>query len=82
VIASLGVYGVLAYSVSQRTREIGVRIALGATPGSVLRLIVREGTNVVLIGIGTGLVAGWRLAEPCPLWCSACPCEIQPPSCR
>jgi len=63
VIASLGVYGVLAYSVSQRTREIGVRIALGATPGSVLRLIVREGMNVVLIGIGSGLVAGLALGR-------------------
>jgi putative ABC transport system permease protein len=63
VIASLGVYGVLAYSVSQRTREIGVRIALGATPGSVLRLIVREGMNFVLIGIGSGLVAGLALGR-------------------
>jgi putative ABC transport system permease protein len=63
VIASLGVYGVLAYSVSQRTREIGVRLALGATPGSVLRLIVREGMNVVLIGIGSGLVAGLALGR-------------------
>jgi putative ABC transport system permease protein len=63
VIASLGVYGVLAYSVSQRTREIGVRIALGATPGSVLCLIVREGMNVVLVGIGSGLVAGLALGR-------------------
>jgi putative ABC transport system permease protein len=63
VIASLGVYGVLAYSVSQRTREIGVRIALGATPGSVLRLIVREGMNVVLVGIGSGMVAGLALGQ-------------------
>jgi len=63
VIASLGVYGVLAYSVSQRTREIGVRMALGATSGSVLRLLVREGMNVVLVGIGTGLLTGLALGR-------------------
>jgi ABC-type antimicrobial peptide transport system permease subunit len=48
---------VLAYSVTQRTREIGLRIALGAQPGSVLRLVVSEGMKVALIGICAGLVA-------------------------
>jgi putative ABC transport system permease protein len=63
LIASIGIYGVLAYSVSQRTNEIGVRMALGATPRGVLRLIVREGMKVVLIGIGTGLVGGLALGR-------------------
>jgi putative ABC transport system permease protein len=63
LIASIGVYGVLAYSVSQRTSEIGVRMALGATPHGVLRLIVGEGMKVVLIGIGTGVVAGLALGR-------------------
>jgi len=58
LIASIGIYGVLAYSVSQRTGEIGVRMALGATPRGVLRLIVGEGMKVVLIGIGAGLAGG------------------------
>jgi putative ABC transport system permease protein len=63
LIASIGIYGVLAYSVSQRTREIGVRMALGATPRGVLGLIVSEGMKVVSVGIGTGLIAGLALGR-------------------
>jgi putative ABC transport system permease protein len=63
LIASIGIYGVLAYSVSQRTGEIGVRMALGATPRVVLRLIVGEGMKVALIGIGTGVVGGLALGR-------------------
>jgi putative ABC transport system permease protein len=56
LIAAIGIYAVLAYSVTQRTREIGVRIALGAQPGSVLQLVVSEGMKVGLSGIGIGLI--------------------------
>ncbi|MBV8051576.1 MAG: ABC transporter permease, partial [Acidobacteriaceae bacterium] len=56
VIAAIGTYAVLAYSVTQRTREIGLRIALGAHPGSVLRLVVAEGMKVGVIGVGSGLL--------------------------
>jgi putative ABC transport system permease protein len=63
LIASVGIYGVLAYSVSQRTGEIGVRMALGATPRDALRLIIREGITVVLIGIGAGLLGGLALGR-------------------
>ena len=56
LIAAIGIYAVLAYSVTQRMREIGLRIALGATPASVLRLIVSEGMKVALIGICAGLL--------------------------
>jgi putative ABC transport system permease protein len=57
LIAAIGIYAVLAYSVTQRTREIGLRIALGAQPAGVLRLVVSEGMKVGMAGIAIGLVA-------------------------
>jgi predicted permease len=53
-LAAVGIYGLIAYSVAQRTREMGIRIALGAMPGDVLRLVVREGASLALIGIVIG----------------------------
>jgi putative ABC transport system permease protein len=63
LIAAIGIYGVLAYSVNQRTREIGLRMALGATPRSVLQLIVSQGMKVVLIGVAIGLIGGLALGR-------------------
>jgi ABC-type antimicrobial peptide transport system permease subunit len=63
VMASLGVYGVMAYVGSQRTREIGVRVALGATRGQILRLMMRDGVVVVGLGLGAGLVLALWLAR-------------------
>jgi putative ABC transport system permease protein len=62
LLAAIGVYGVLAYLVARRTREIGVRIALGARPGSVLRLVVGQSLRVAALGITIGVAAAVLLA--------------------
>jgi predicted permease len=59
VLAAVGVYGIVAYAVERRTREIGIRVALGARSGQVLALLAREGGRVILAGIVLGLLAAW-----------------------
>jgi ABC-type antimicrobial peptide transport system permease subunit len=56
VLGVVGVYGVTSYLVTQRTREVGVRLALGAQPSQVVGLVVRQGMTVAAIGLGGGLV--------------------------
>jgi putative ABC transport system permease protein len=63
VLAAIGVYGVMSYSVRERTQEIGVRIALGATGQSVVRLIVGQALRLVFVGVALGLGAAMLLAR-------------------
>jgi predicted permease len=62
-LAAIGLYGVMSYAVSRRTREIGIRMALGARPGAVERLILRQGMLLTLIAIALGWPAAWMLAN-------------------
>jgi predicted permease len=63
VLASIGIYGVVAYVVSQRTQEIGIRMALGASRTSVMGMILRQGAVMALVGVGAGLLASLALTR-------------------
>jgi predicted permease len=63
VLATVGLYGVMSYAVSRRTREIGIRMAMGAQPGTVERLVLRQGLVLILIAVTLGWPAAWMLAK-------------------
>jgi len=63
VLAALGLYGVVAYAAGQRTQEFGIRIALGAQPSDVLRLVLGQGIRLVITGVAIGLAATLLLGK-------------------
>ncbi len=63
VLSLVGLYAVVSFSVAERTQELGLRVALGATPGSVLRLVLADGLRLVSIGVGLGLAVAFVLAR-------------------
>jgi ABC-type antimicrobial peptide transport system permease subunit len=63
VLALAGIYGTMSYAVAQRTREVGIRVALGAQGGDVLKLVVGEGMKLIVVGIGVGLLGAFLLTR-------------------
>jgi ABC-type antimicrobial peptide transport system permease subunit len=63
ILAAVGIYGVMSFAVSRRTREIGIRMAMGAQPGAVKRLVMRQGMTLTVVAVALGWPAAWMLAK-------------------
>jgi putative ABC transport system permease protein len=63
LLAAVGIYGVISYTVAQRTQEIGLRMALGADPSQVMKLVVGQGLKLVFLGLVPGLILAFSLTR-------------------
>jgi ABC-type antimicrobial peptide transport system permease subunit len=63
LLAAIGIYALMAYSVQQRTQEIGIRLALGAEPRNVRNMVIRQGMGVALVGVAIGVASAFALAR-------------------
>ena len=63
LLAAIGIYGLMAYTVEQRTQEIGIRLSLGADAASIRRMVVGQGMRLAVVGVAIGLAAAWGLAR-------------------
>ena len=63
LLAAIGIYGVMAYSVARRTQELGIRVALGAQPADILKIVLGQGMRLVLIGLGLGVAVSLGLTR-------------------
>ena len=63
LLATVGVFGVMAHSVNRRTREIGVRVALGANTGDILRMVLGQGLRTILVGVAIGIAGALALTQ-------------------
>jgi putative ABC transport system permease protein len=73
-LAAIGIYGMISYAVAQRTHEIGIRLALGAQPGNVLLLVVRQGMELAVAGVALGVASAWALTR----WMATMLFEVRP----